>query len=279
VSKITSPPLRYPGGKWRIASWIIAQFPPHVCYVEPFCGGAAVLFAKQPSTYEVINDLDNDVINFFEVLRRQPDELMRLLSLTPFARAEYELSYEKSNDPLENARRFYVRCRQSWGYLGAQSGWRYQKTLARGKRLQDEWNDLDGLYAAADRLKNVFIEHDDALKIIARYDAPGTLFYVDPPYVGTSRSRQNHYVHEFSDLAHCELAGMLNHVAGSVILSGYPSQLYDDLYPGWLTYETRVQTNGKGSRIEKMWISPKALELERLPLFQEINNVPCTRKI
>lgn len=269
MSKITSPPVRYPGGKWRIASWIIGKYPPHTCYVEPFCGGAAVLFAKQPSTYEVINDLDGDVVNFFRVLREQTGELVRQLELTPFARAEYELSHKPCDDPLERARRFYVKCRQSWGYLGGQSGWRFQKTLARGKRLQDEWNCLDALYGAAERLKNVFIECDDALKIIARYDAPGTLFYVDPPYVGTSRSRQNHYAHELPDEGHRLLAWVLNQVKGMVVLSGYPSALYDELYRGWGTDETSVQTNGKGQRIEKLWLSPRLLEIERLPLFEE----------
>lgn len=228
------------------------------------------MFAKQPSTYEVINDLDGDVINFFKVLREQPDQLVHQLELTPFARAEYELSHDSCGDDLERARRFYIKCRQSWGYLGGQSGWRFQKTMARGKRLQDEWNYLDSLYGAAKRLKNVFVECDDAFKIIARYDAPSTLFYVDPPYVGTSRSRQNHYVHELSDDGHRQLADVLNNVQGMVVLSGYPSALYDELYRDWGTDETSVQTNGKAQRIEKLWISPRALELERLPLFKGI---------
>ena len=99
VTKIARPALRYHGGKWNLASWIISHFPVHECYVEPFGGAASVLLQKSRSPLEVYNDLDGRVVSFFSVLRERPDELARLLSLTPYARAEYELSYEISERP------------------------------------------------------------------------------------------------------------------------------------------------------------------------------------
>lgn len=122
MSAITRPPVRYPGGKWRLGQWIIEKLPPHLTYVEPFCGGASILFQKQPSYQEVINDLDGSVVNFFRVLRSQPDALIGQIKLTPFAREEYQESFVACDDPLEWARRFYVRSRQAWGGMGKQTG-------------------------------------------------------------------------------------------------------------------------------------------------------------
>lgn len=271
MSTIDHPPVRYPGAKWRLADWIMATFPPHLKYIEPYCGGASVLFQKPPAYIEVINDLDQEVVNFFEVLRNRADELVRAVELTPFARQEYLQSFEPAEDLLERARRFYVRSRQAFGGQGKQTGWRTQQNMNRGKRLIDEWNEVDHLWAAANRLKQVHIECDEALKVIRRYDDEKTLFYVDPPYVGTSRNRI-FYNHAMTDDQHRELAALLHQVDGMVVLSGYPSELYDELYQGWTTLEKANQTNGniyggKGSAIEKLWISPRTVELGRLPLF------------
>jgi len=269
---ISHPALRYTGSKWKIASWIMAQFPPHTAYVEPFCGGAAVLLRKPPSLFEVINDLNREVVNFFEVLRTRPAELVAAIDLTPYAREEHRQAYRKDEtfDPLERARRFYVRSRQSFGTGEARwnTGWRTQHTNNRGKRIVDEWNHTDHLWAVARRLKEVMIECDDALKIFKRFDARETLFYVDPPYLAETRYQTEHYRHEMDDEDHRRLAETLQGLQGMVVVSGYPSPLYDDLYAGWRTLETSVQTNGKGSRVEKLWISPRIDRIDTLPLFR-----------
>lgn len=161
------PPLRWTGSKWQLAEWIISQFPPHLLYCEPYCGGAAVFFRKQPAKIEVLNDLDGDVVNFFTVLRTHTNELVQAVDLTPYSREEYEQAYEPSDDPLERARRFYICSRQSYGaFSGRKTGWRTQKNWRRGMSINHEWNRLHGLFKAAYRLKDAQIECDDALEVI-----------------------------------------------------------------------------------------------------------------
>lgn len=121
-----APVLKYPGAKWRLAVWILERMPPHEQYVEPFFGSGAVFFRKQPSRLETINDLDGDVVNLFRVIREAPEELAAAAWATPWAREEYEASYERPGglDPAERARRFLVRCWQSHGSrtFGATAG-------------------------------------------------------------------------------------------------------------------------------------------------------------
>ena len=101
----TRPLVRYHGGKWMLAPWIIAHFPPHRTYVEPFGGGGSVLLRKTRSYAEVYNDLGGEIVNLFRVARARGEELARLVELTPFARAEFAESYEPAEDELEEARR------------------------------------------------------------------------------------------------------------------------------------------------------------------------------
>lgn len=107
--------LKYPGSKTRIANWITQFIPEHDVYLEPFFGGGAVFFNKKPARIETINDLSEEVYNYFKVLREKPDELVHLLSLTPYGRKEYDASFKTSADEVERARRFAVRCYQGFG--------------------------------------------------------------------------------------------------------------------------------------------------------------------
>lgn len=273
MNRITSPAFRYTGAKWRIASWVISFFPEHLSYVEPCAGGASILIKKPVSMFEVLNDKSQDVINFFDVLRSRPEELIRAIELTPYARAEHGRAYREREalDLVERARRFYIRSRQSFGsgegpYM---PGWRFQKSNNRGKRVVDEWSKVDHLWAIASRLKQVMIECDDAFNIIPRYDGSQTLFYFDPPYPASTRWRMDaYYGHEMTDPDHERFAEMLREVQGMVIVSSYPSDLYDRLFEGWRTAEKSVSTNGNGARIEKLWISPRCDEMGQLPLFK-----------
>jgi DNA adenine methylase len=268
---INRPPLRWLGGKWKLASWIIERFPPHITYVEPFCGGGNVLLQKDPSEIEVLNDLNSDVINFFDVLRTGPEALIRAVHLTPFSREVHARSFAASADPIERALRFYVRCWQSFqpGSDGRNSGWRWQKTNNRGKSVVSDWTNVDHLWAVAERLKMVQLEHDDALTVIQRYDTPDTLFYVDPPYVIDTRSSSNPtlYKHEMNDNDHVRLANLLNSIQGMAILSGYTHPMYDELYKGWCSTTKTSTTNAGGQSLEVLWLSPKAVDVARLPLF------------
>lgn len=274
---IKRPPVRYFGGKWRIAPKIIAKFPPHMTYVEPFAGGASLLFRKVASQFECINDANHDVVNFFQVLRDREAELVRAIDLTPFSREELRLAHNlpTTDDPLEAARRFYVRSRQSFGSGEGRysTGWRYQRNDRRGSSCVDEWNTLDQLHHAARRLKTVQLECDDALSIIQRWDTPDTLFYVDPPYpFETRHDTEQMYGHEMSDADHVVLASYLHGVEGMVILSSYPSDLYTRLYPDWSSFSFQTKTNDNHDATEILWLNPRATDLGRLPLFENLES-------
>ena len=260
------PVLRYHGGKWKVAPWIIGHFPPHRIYVEVFGGGAGVLLRKRPSEVEVYNDVDGDVVNFFRVLREQPETLARLVSMTPYARAELESAWEPCEDPVEQARRFLVR---SWLSIGGpttqwRSGFRFRRKKTRS--LLERWNALpEIILSTAERLKRVIIEQADYRRILKRYDSPEALFYCDPPYHPDTRSQwgrfQKAYRFEFSEDDHRALAEALHAVRGMVVLSGYAHPLYERLYErrGWARFDLPT-VNQNGRRVvESLWLNPSAL--------------------
>lgn len=273
------PVLRYHGGKFRLAPWILSFFPQHSCYVEPFGGAGSVLMLKERVSAECYNDLDGTVVNVFRVLRdpEQAIELQRRISLTPFAREEFEWSYEPAVDELDAAHKLIVR---SFMGHGSDSATRSCRTGFRSKLTEDralpawEWaNWAEAIPAFTRRLAGVVIENRDAFEVIARLDAPRTLFYVDPPYAHSTRSslmgrssKTHGYRHEMTDDDHRALAAVLRDLAGMVVLSGYPSSLYDDeLFGDWERYERRHAADGGRSRTEVVWLNPacvRALEDE-----------------
>ena len=264
------PALRYHGGKWKLAPWIIQNLPPHVAYVEPFGGGANVLLRKKPSFIEVYNDLNGMVVNFFRVLRERPVEFMNAVELTPYSRQEFveAQSSAPDDDLLEQARRFYVWAWQGRGRAGVSEpgGWRFMSRDTRSKSPVHDWTNNQHLWQIVQRLRLVQIEQDDALTVIARYDGPKTLHYVDPPYVQSSRGDRwasSGYAFEYTDEQHRTLADALHQCEGSVVLSGYPSALYDELYGDWTRVERPAQKDNGSSRDLKecLWISKTSGQL------------------
>ena len=261
------PALRYMGGKWRIAPWVASFFPPHDIYVEPFGGSAAVLLRKRPAFREVYNDINGDVVNFFRVLRDQPDELTRRLKLTPFSREEHDLAWlnEPSADAVERARRLFVR---SWMSVGPAGATRKSKPgFRRGSRelKVDEVTPfvyaVDGLPELAKRLRTVTIENNDAFDLLEHYDGQQTLFYIDPPYCADYSAK---YVHEFSE--HERLLNACNELSGYVLLSGYDSSLYRSILRGWRIKLRQTKAFKNKDATECLWISPRtwdALQRER----------------
>ena len=258
---VTNPILKYYGSKFRLAKWIISHFPVHTHYVEPFGGGGGVLFQKPISKLETYNDLDKDVYNFFQVLREKPDELIRYIRLTPWSRSEYERclhnATDRFNQNVENARRLYVRLWMSrhGGTLCTKAAWRRRrdhKSPALDIRPQV-------LYAAARRLYLVQIENRDALQLIKDFDAPDTLFYLDPPYPASTRSDKKRYACEISDEGHRKLADAICGLKGYAILSGYKCPLYAELFEdvGWKRIDKETMANGGVRRIESLWLSPQ----------------------
>lgn len=244
--------LNYPGSKWAMADFIISLMPPHTTYVEPYFGSGAVFFNKTKSKVETINDLDSRVVNFFKVCRDRPEELARAIELTPLSREEHELAYEPSDDPIEDARRFMVR---SWQAIGGKTsdhtGWRSNIDKIGGK--VGEWNQLDErILAVADRLKDAQIEHQPALQILDRYNRPGVLAYVDPPYLLSTRTKR-HYAVEMTDADHEALLDTLVRFKGKVILSGYPSSMYDSYLCDWHKRYFEAHAEAGQRRQEVLW--------------------------
>lgn len=259
--EVGRPALRYHGGKFKIAPWIISHFPPHECYVEPFGGAAGVLLRKPAVPFEIYNDLDGEVVRFFRVLRDHTEELIRRIELTPWSREEQRLSFEPTEDDLEAARRFYVR---SWQTIGGprtscQSGWRVFKSNSGFQPKLSLWKQVDHLRVIVERLKGVQIENQDALKVIRRFGAPDVLIYADPPYLESVRSgswRKRAYYHEMTDEDHRELAEVLRASPAMVIISGYASELYDELYGGWRVESRAARTDRGKDVVERLWMSP-----------------------
>lgn len=245
--------LKYPGSKWRIANWIISHFPEHKVYCEPFFGSGAVFFNKKRAYIETINDLDGDIVNLFRVCRERTTELVRLIELTPFARDEFRYCYERSDDPLEQARRTIVRYHQSFGTSNSsKNSWKNTQT-AGDPRCATMWNYLpDAVAKCALILKDAQIENTDAIELICRYNDKDTLIYCDPPYLQSLR-RKNIYAYEMDEKKHIELLNVLKESKSKIVISGYDNELYNRELRGWYT-DTKETTAQMGlHRTEKIW--------------------------
>lgn len=269
MTAVERPALRWHGGKWMLAPWIIGFFPPHRCYTEVFGGAASVLLHKPRVYAEVYNDLDAAVVNLFRVLRDPvaAERLRKLLSLTPFARMEFFESYEPSDDPMEMARRLIIRSFQGFGSNAhnpnARTGFRANSNRSGTTPSHDWANYPDVVPALVERLRGVVIENRPAIDVLAQHDSIDTLHYVDPPYVHGTRSRKvangpiyHGYAHEMTDADHLAMLSALRGLDGMVVLSGYPSRLYDDALTDWERHERAALADGARERTEVLWLNP-----------------------
>ncbi|WCK73164.1 DNA adenine methylase [Agrobacterium tumefaciens] len=252
--------MRWHGGKWRIAPWVIDHFPPHKVYVEPFGGAASVLLQKPRALSEIYNDLDQDLVRMFRIIRDQSDELTRAIALTPYARDEYRGLYEPVDDELEATRRFIVRSFMGMNSKGALAKSGFDARInpdSFTSRLRSLADLPDQVALVAGRFLHVLIENCDAKQLITRYDRDDALIYLDPPYVSETRSGK-YYTHEMTDADHSALLAAIDASSAMVVISGYPSDLYDKAMIGWHRVETKAHTDGAKARIEVLWINPKA---------------------
>lgn len=298
--RVTRPMLRYHGGKWRLAPWIVANMPRHRFYVEPFGGGASVLLRKPRSYGEVYNDADSDVVNVFRVMRdeRLAAELARLLALTPYSREEFEKAYSSSAEAqtpgtelraMLRARATIVR--SFMGYGGAaihgasaagfgmrvtSSSWTVPTGLRvsrlRGTTPAIDWARYPGrICQFVERLRGVVLECRDAFEIIAQHDDEQALFYLDPPYLpSTRKSMDRHrYRHEMTEADHLRLAALVHGgFKGMVMISGYPSDLYSTEYKGWERIEFQHLAQRAVPTTEVLWMNPACTEARRQGKFQ-----------
>jgi DNA adenine methylase len=283
MNAIARPVLRYHGGKFgnkgRVAEKIIASFPPHRVYVEPFGGGGSVLLRKPRSYAEVYNDKWDIVVNVFSVLRDRElsEQLESALRLTPFSRSEFQRcghdEMSAVTDPVEKARRTIFRSFAGFGSAstnGAHStGFRSNSNRSGTTPAHDWANYPDYIKHFTARLRGVVIENRNAVDVIAHHDSAETLFYVDPPYVHSTRNMQRGnaaYACEMTDDDHRKLAATLNAAVGMAVLSGYESALYDELYGSWEKTKFAALADGARKRTECLWFNAAASAARKLPL-------------
>jgi DNA adenine methylase len=257
-NKVTRCPLRYLGGKWLLAPWIISHFPPHRLYCEPFGGGGSVLIRKDRVACEVYNDIDGEIVHFFKVLRDHGPDLIAKLSLTPYSRSEHRASYLPDSDPIERARKTAVRSFFGHGSAGIfrRTGFKIDRGTAGSSSAQQWANYADAMYGIIERFRCVTIEEKPAVDVMRIYDTPDTLHYVDPPYVKSTRTAKKAYRFEMTDPDHSALLEAVHTMKGSVIVSGYRSDLYDAALMNFKRIDRPAKANGRSDRIESLWLKP-----------------------
>ena len=256
--------LNYPGAKWGMAKQICSMMPAHRSYLEPFFGSGAVLFNKAPSAIETVNDVDGDVVNFFKVLRDNPEDLYRLISMTPYSRDVFEDAHtNRGGTDMERAYKFAIRSKMGHGFKTYQkTGFKMDVQGRENSYAVNCWNRLSlDLFEAAARLKEVQIENRPALDLIRRFNYQNVLIYADPPYLMSTRGGKQ-YRHEMTEQDHVELLDALKQHKGSVILSGYPSELYDRELTKWNRITRKSYNQNKDQRTEVLWCN-----FETLPMF------------
>lgn len=248
--------VKYPGSKWSIASWIISFFPKHHSYLEPFLGTGAVLFNKQRSNIETVNDLDGNVVNLFEWIRRDPERLAHEIYYTPYARQVYEDAFAAVlEDSLQQAVNFYIRLNMGHGFRtnGEKVGWKNDVQGRERAYASQDWCNLpEKIMQAAERMRGVQIENRPAAELIQRFNFESVLIYCDPPYMLSTRHGKQ-YRHEMDDRDHEELLALLLEHKGAVVISGYETELYNTMLAGWNKYETTAYSQVCSKKKEVIW--------------------------
>lgn len=247
--------LNYPGAKWGMAKEISYLMPSHRSYLEPYFGSGAVLFNKQPSPIETVNDIDGDIVNFFKVLKECPERLADAISMTPYSRDVFDDAHEnRGDDSFDRAYRFAIRSRMGHGFKTYQkTGFKIDVYARERSYCVSTWNRMpDMLLKAALRLKEVQIENRPAVDLIKKFNYDNVLIYADPPYLLNTRGGKQ-YRYEMNEQDHCELLAALCDHKGYAIISGYPSEMYDNVLSGWNKIEKRSYNQNSDARTEVLW--------------------------
>lgn len=253
--------LKYPGAKNRIAEWIINQMPKHDVYLEPFAGSLSVLLNKPKCHIETVNDLDDEIVNFFRVIRDYPEQLKRRIDLTPYSREEYELAYEETEDEIERARRFCIRCHQGFGCANLYKNGFKSGQQSKSPNPAKAWNELPGIIIeAAVRLKTVQIENLPATELLKRYDTKDVFIYADPPYLHGTRKNYL-YRHEMTEEEHIELLETLASHPGNVMVSCYDNELYDRYLKGWRKAHKETLAEAGQKRVETLYMNYRSNQM------------------
>ena len=254
--------LKYPGSKWNIAGQLVNMMPTHHSYVEPYFGSGAVLFNKPISDIETVNDLDSDVTNLFRCIQKDSERLARMVMTTPFSREEYDKQFEIPDgavctDPYERAAGFLIRCWQGHGFRtnGYKVGWKNDvQGRERSYALWNWYRLPDWIIEIAERLRKVQIENRPALEVIKRFNYANVFMYIDPPYLWGTRSGKQ-YKHEMPDMDHMELLETALQSKAKIMISGYESDMYNDLLSGWHKETFKSCSEHHGTRQEVIWMN------------------------
>lgn len=244
----------YIGGKSQLAPRIVSYLPDHDCYVEPFAGSAAVLLTKPRSQIEVLNDLDRDIVHFFETVRQRPDELAEFIRNTPYSREVYDewteeyYSGRRDDDPVVRAGKWvYLRYASFGGKYGRRTGWKRVSVRNRQPPSRNWANVPERIHKLRDRLRGAEIECLDYQDLIERYDSEQTVFYCDPPYV---EAADDYYRVSDSNFDHEQLADTLLGIDGAAIVS-YATPPEDSPLLDWHVVEYAFKNSARrGSRDE-----------------------------
>ncbi len=251
------PPFKMHGGKYYLAHWLISHFPeeyPDLMYLEPFCGAASTLFNKKHSKEESLNDLDPNIVRIMRVIRDQSEEFIKCLKKTKYTKDNFEIALgrvEFASD-LDAAVNEFILRRMSRGGLKKAFAWSNRQ---RGGKPGDQnaWDTIIELMPdISDRLSGVFIFNKKATEVIAAYNNKDVLLYVDPPYVHDTRTSPEAYDMEMTQDDHIELANSLKSFKGKVILSGYPSSLYNRLYKGWRCEKKKIVNHSSQQKVKEL---------------------------
>lgn len=226
--------------------------------MDAFGGGANVLLRKERCYAECFNDLDGEVVNFFQVLRDRGAELLSSVELTPFARTEFLRAYEEHPAPLERARRLAIRSFMGHGSGGTNpkngTGFRANTTRS-GTIPAHDWRSYPWhIPSLTERFRGVVIENRPALQVLEKFDGPETLHYVDPPYPHETRnSHRQSYRHEMTMEQHRELLAFCRQLRGQVVVSSYGNSLYREMLADWNVFQKSTMADGAAPRIEMIW--------------------------
>ena len=284
-------PFTWYGGKGHLSDQLLAQFPPeseYDCYVEPFSGGASILFAKPPTCLEIYNDKDKILVNFFRQLRDKSDQLIEMMQLVPYARethrrAKYILEIQPflkhldAHASLKAAAAFFILTRQSMSG-DIRGGW---SVGVKTNPIPSWLSAIERLPECVERFKHVQIENLDAKSCIKKYDSLTTMFYVDPPYMHNTRSATRYNV-DLDTYGHTLLLERLLQTKGFVLLSGYANEMYDNTLKDWGRVEIKTVSQGtpntgdnkgegvmkeKHGRVEVLWLNPQLMKFKKQGLL------------
>ena len=253
--------FQYLGGKFSYLPWLLPLLPQTKHFVDVFGGSAVVLLNREPSQIETYNDINHKVVNFFKVLRDQPEQLISLLELTPHSKFEYdEAWFSETDSPLEQARKFFIRTNQSIWAAGGQSqkkGWAASIRDSRVKMSEktNRWiNSVESLRYIVNRLKQVQIECRDFRYILSKYNDPNCLLYLDSPYDQTYRSNTI-YEFDFCNQDFYDMQFFCKNTHSQIAISGYDTPFMNELFTDFNKHIGPLRKNNRSLKpaVECLW--------------------------